>query len=83
MSETGKVAAIINSDGIVENMIVWDDQSFPPEGKTVVVLDYPCDPGIGWIYVDGQFTNPNPIVIPYIPVIETPTPSRDEINVIA
>ena len=63
--------AIINSNGLVDNIILWDEatQWSPPEGMTMVkVEDILCS--IGWKYENEVFTDPNP---PPEPVTE-PTP---------
>jgi hypothetical protein len=53
--------AIVNSNGIVDNIILWDEASqwSPPEGMTMVKLeDVLCD--MGWKYENEVFTDPNP-----------------------
>lgn len=53
--------AIIDSNNVVENIILWDGTSEwrPPEGKTLVeVEEIFCGPG--WIYENGVFTEPPP-----------------------
>jgi hypothetical protein len=58
--------ALIDTDGIVKNVIIWDEASqwSPPEGHTMVkVDDVMCD--IGWKYENETFTMP--------PVEEPPT----------
>lgn len=55
--------AVVNSDNVVENVIVWDESSDwrPPEGRVLVNVDEIfCD--IGWHHNNGTFTNPNPPV---------------------
>ena len=52
--------AIINSDNIVENIILWDEaaQWTPPEGTTMVkVEEIFC--GVGWKYENEAFTDPD------------------------
>lgn len=51
--------AIINSDNIVQNIILWDEsaQWTPPEGTTMVkVEEILC--GIGWKYENETFSDP-------------------------
>ena len=53
--------AIINSDNVVENVVLWDEVSqwSPPERRsTIKVEDVVC--GIGWVYDNGGFANPSP-----------------------
>ena len=53
--------AIIDSNGIVNNIILWDEsaQWSPPEGMTMVkVEEILCD--LGWKYENESFSNPNP-----------------------
>lgn len=53
--------AVVNTDNIVENIIVWDEASAwsPPEGRIIVKAEeILCD--IGWKHENGVFTNPNP-----------------------
>jgi len=53
--------AIINSDNVVENVVLWDEVSqwSPPEGRSMIkVEDVVC--GIGWVYDNGNFTDPTP-----------------------
>jgi len=62
--------AIIDSNGVVDNIILWDEaaQWSPPEGMTMVkVEDIQC--GIGWTYANDVFTDPTPVVT------EDPAPS--------
>lgn len=56
-----KKYAIVDQNGIVDNMIIWDEVSqwSPPEGMTMVKAeDVLCD--IGWKHENGVFVNPNP-----------------------
>ena len=53
--------AIIDSDNLVDNIIIWDEaaQWSPPEGMTMVNVEgVLCDRG--WKYENEIFTNPNP-----------------------
>ena len=53
---------IIEEDGRVSNVIVWDGLSrFNTRGKTLIKLDdAPRGAWIGWIYSNGEWTNPYP-----------------------
>jgi hypothetical protein len=60
-SITGQKAALVNSLGIVENIIVWQDGDEWPLDHTVVVLDAEHPVSIGWTHnSDNTFTDPNP-----------------------
>jgi hypothetical protein len=51
--------AVVNSDNIVENVIVWDEASdwTPPDGRFIVKAEeIRCD--IGWIHNNGEFSEP-------------------------
>lgn len=51
--------AVVKQDGIVDNIILWDEASTwtPPEGMSMIkVEDIICD--IGWKHENGVFTNP-------------------------
>lgn len=55
-------AALIEN-GIVSNIIVWDETCVAPEGVSCVILpdDFPIS--IGWVFNGGEsFTDPNPPV---------------------
>jgi len=61
ISITGQKAALVNSLGIVENIIVWQDGDTWPLDHTVVVLDAEHPVSIGWTHnSDNTFTDPNP-----------------------
>jgi hypothetical protein len=64
--------ALINSEGLVVNVILLDDETgyTPDEGLTLVATDVA---GIGWTYLNGEFTAPVPIVPEPVP---EPTVSR-------
>jgi hypothetical protein len=48
--------AVINSENIVENVIVWDGQTpWTPFAGYFVQLVGNSGAGIGWSYIDGQF----------------------------
>lgn len=56
-----KKYAIVDQNGFVSNMIIWDEASqwSPPEGMSMVKAEEVfCD--IGWKYENGAFVNPNP-----------------------
>lgn len=62
--------AVIDAEGIVKNVILWDEVSQwdPPEGHALIKAeDVFCD--IGWKHENGIFTNPNP------PAEPTPEPT--------
>ncbi len=51
--------AVVDSDGVIVNMVVWDGESewAPPEGTTAIDAgESGC--GIGWTYKDGVFSAP-------------------------
>ena len=50
--------AIINSENIVVNAIIWDGETpwSPPEGHTAILLTGFA--GIDWSYVNGEFIPP-------------------------
>ena len=56
---TNKTWAIINTDGLVENTILWDGISLwsPPVGTTCIEIT-DTDVSSGWYYVDGVFELP-------------------------
>ena len=54
-----KKYAIVNSENIVENVILWDGSSdwVAPQGKTLIdVENVKC--GIGWTHSNGTFSEP-------------------------
>jgi hypothetical protein len=62
--------AIINSENIVDNVILWDEASqwSPPEGMTMVKVEgISCD--LNWKYENGVFVDPTAEA----PVAEAPT----------
>jgi hypothetical protein len=74
---TGKKAALVNSDNIVENIIVWDDDSRFESEFMIVVLDGAHPISIGWVWQkDATFIDPNPPVIPPPP----PEPTLSELQ---
>lgn len=50
--------AVINSEGVVENIIKADDK-FSIRGKSLVKIDDEIV-NIGFVYSDGKFSDPNP-----------------------
>jgi hypothetical protein len=53
-----KAALIV--DGIVQNVIVWDETCEAPEGFSVVVLEDNVSISIGWVQQGDAFVDPNP-----------------------
>ncbi|HGF5590171.1 TPA: hypothetical protein ACF3DY_001307 [Klebsiella quasipneumoniae subsp. similipneumoniae] len=45
-------------DGVVENIVVWDGTGDIFDGLVIIQLQDDLV-GIGWLYADGKFTNPN------------------------
>lgn len=57
-------AALINPQGIVENIIVWDENSSAPDGFEAIVLDDDFSISIGFIHErDQKFIDPVPIPV--------------------
>jgi hypothetical protein len=53
--------AVLINNGLVENIIVWDDSCVAPDGVTFVVVDDSFPISIGWVHNGGNsFTDPNP-----------------------
>jgi hypothetical protein len=52
-------AALI-ADGVVQNVIVWDETCEAPEGFSVVVLEDNVSVSIGWVQRGDVFVDPNP-----------------------
>lgn len=52
--------ALINTDGLVVNVTVWDGKTEwqPLEGLQAIPLE--GNAGIGWSYINGQFVPPTP-----------------------
>ena len=72
-------AAMINSDGIVENIIMWDDQSIAPFGFDAVILEDNVSVSTGFIHEDGHtFRDPNPM--PQREEITPPEPTLAELK---
>jgi len=55
----------IVKDGVVVNVIEYESQpSTPPAGFEVGYMAIQSDyVGVGWIYANGNFTDPNPTII--------------------
>jgi hypothetical protein len=56
--EMGNYAIVNAASGVVENVITWDGESqwSAPDGFIAVMTD---EAGIGWSYLNGQFSPPN------------------------
>jgi hypothetical protein len=52
-------AALI-ADGVVQNVIVWDETCEAPEGFSVVVLEDHVSISIGWVQQGNAIVDPNP-----------------------
>jgi hypothetical protein len=54
----------IIKEGMVVNVIEYEEQpSTPPSGFSDGHEAIPAENiSVGWVYVDGQFTDPNPII---------------------
>ena len=57
--------ALVNQDGVIENIIVVRDKFTPPENLILVDMEEGC--GRSWTYVDGKF----------IPPVERPPQQRE------
>jgi hypothetical protein len=51
-------AALVNQQGLVENIIVWDETCNPPDGYSAVVIDNTSSVGIGHTHSNGVFIAP-------------------------
>ena len=60
MPPTEPVYALVNSQGLVVNCVVWDGVSpyTPPAGQIPVLATGGAGPG--WTYANGTFTPPTP-----------------------
>ena len=47
-------------DGVIVNVSVWESET--PQGEQFVEITGIPNVGIGWTYVDGEFTEPTPPV---------------------
>jgi hypothetical protein len=78
VSLTNQRAALVDSNGIVQNIIVWQDGDVAPEGFTVVVRGTTEPISIGWKHNgDNTFTDPNP---PPPPLPEPQQPSLADLQ---
>jgi hypothetical protein len=75
-----KAALVI--DGIVQNIIVWDETCEAPEGFSVVVLEDDVSISVDWVQQGDAFVNPNPPAP--IEVIPLPTVAdlRSQLDII-
>jgi hypothetical protein len=64
------IYAVINAENLVVNAIEWDGATFwqPPAGHIAVAT---AEAGIGWGYVNGQFTPPPEPPAPEPPPVPT------------
>lgn len=53
-------------DGVVVNISVWDGVTPWSTKDTVVQIPDGAGVVIGWSYVDEQFIDPNPVVLPEV-----------------
>ena len=55
-------AALIGSDNVVVNVIVWDDNCVAPAGLTAIVLPNDYYVSIGFVYdpITQTFSDPTP-----------------------
>lgn len=61
VSLTNQRAALIDANGIVQNVIVWDETCVAPNGLTPIVIDNTVSVSIGFKHnSNNTFTNPNP-----------------------
>jgi hypothetical protein len=59
-------AALINAQGVVDNIIVWDESCSVPDGVTRVVVDDDYHVSVGYTYKqDGTFDAPPVVQIEY------------------
>ena len=73
-------AALVNSENIVENIIMWDDQSEAPDGFQAILLDDDAHVSIGFIFNDKkEFIDPIPIPVREDP-IDPPQPTLAELQ---
>lgn len=75
VSITNQRAALVDANGIVENVIVWDETCVAPANLTAIVLGTTEFVSIGWKHNgDNTFTDPNPqILVVDTPVIAQPS----------
>jgi len=56
-----KVFGLVNPQGVIENAFYWnqDPADYPVKaGYSIVRIDEVENCGIGWSYINGQFTEP-------------------------
>ena len=53
--------AIIDINNLVVNVVIWDGQSAwqPSDNCVAVQIPLNSEAGIGWSYIDGEFTPPS------------------------
>lgn len=70
-------AALINSNGLVENIVMWDDQSIAPQGLDAIVLDDDVSVSIGFVHEGAEiFRDP----VPMPPAEETLSPPQPKLT---
>lgn len=67
-------AALVNSEGLVENVILVGPDYDPPEALTLVTLVDEDQVGPGWRRVNGEWVEPEPVEPE--PVEPAPTPQE-------
>ena len=61
MSDKAKVFGLVDSNGLIVNSFYWssDPAEYPVDpGFSVVRIDNVENCGIGWSYINGQFSEP-------------------------
>lgn len=53
-------AALVNAQGIVENVIVWDETCVVPDGLFAIELPDSSVVSIGWTHANGSFLSNEP-----------------------
>lgn len=71
-------AALIDNQGTVLNVIVWDDSCTAPLGTMAFVMEDDFMVAPGWTLADGEFAPPVPPVEEALPSVETLPPSTEE-----
>jgi hypothetical protein len=69
--------AALMADGVVQNVIVWDDTCEAPEGYDVVVLEDHVSISIGWVQQGNAIVDPNP---PPAVISELPQPTVSDLR---
>ena len=73
---------VILKDNVVVNVIEYETlQTDCPEGLEDVIAIASDEGQIGWVYSEGNFTNPNPDNAILIPLIETPKFTTEELMI--